>query len=290
MTPGEAFQAYCDAFAAGDGTAMAELFTDDGLFEASSLDAPLRGRRQLERQLGVIASASTGISTEIRLAIEDGERGHFEGCYQAEIVGTGGKLDGSAQRIDFKFVAIVEMHAGRIACLREIFDTRPLHPEERQRVWPMNRRTPYWDGTVAARCKEWSVYNNMYFPMIYSHMPYEDYRALLDGVTLWDVGLERQTQLRGPDAHAFLDYLCCRDMSAMRPGDCRYALICDDLGMIMGDPVVLWPRADTIWISHGNTDITLWARGIAMGSDWEVEVSEPDVAPLQIQGPLALDL
>jgi aminomethyltransferase len=290
MTPGEAFEAYCEFFAAGDGAAMAGLFTEDGVFEASSLDAPLRGRRRLESQLQIIANGATAIRTEIRLAIEDGERGHFEGVYEAEVVGTGGKLDGSAHRIDFKFVAMVEMRGGKIARLAEIFDTRPLHPEERQYVWAMNRRTPYWDGTVAAKCMEWSVYNNMYFPMIYSRMPFEDYRALLDGVTLWDVGLERQTQLRGPDAPAFLDYLCCRDMSGMRPGDCRYAQICDDHGMIMGDPVVLWPRADTLWISHGNTDITLWARGIAMGSDWEVEVSEPDVAPLQIQGPLALDV
>jgi len=290
MNPTTAFQKYCDAFAAGDGAAMAELFTDDGVFEASSLDSPLHGRRQLETQLGIISNGSMRISTELRVALEDGDRGHFEGSYEAEVVGTGGKLDGSAHRIDFKFAAIVEMRDARIARLSEIFDTRPLHPEERQYVWAMNRRTPYWDGTVAARCKEWSVYNNMYFPMIYSRMPYEDYRTLLDGVTLWDVGLERQTQLRGPDAHAFLDYLCCRDMSTMRPGDCRYAQICDDRGMIMGDPVVLWPRADIIWISHGNTDITLWARGIAMGSDREVEVSEPDVAPLQIQGPLALDL
>lgn len=290
MTPTRAFEAYCRAFAAADGAAMAELFTADGVFEASSLDAPLRGRARLRSELGIISRAARQIRTEIRLAFEDGDLGLFEGAYYAEVIGTGGKLDGAPHRIDFRFVAHIEMRAGKIARLSECFDTRPLHPEERQRVWAMNRRTPYWDGTVAARCKEWSVYNNMYFPMIYSRMPYEDYAALLEGVTLWDVGLERQTQLQGPDALAFLDYLCCRDMAAMRPGDCRYALICDDRGRIMGDPVVLYPREQTIWISHGNTDITLWARGIAMNSDWRVEVSEPDVAPLQIQGPLALDV
>lgn len=288
MTPTTAFESYCNAFARGDHLAMASLFTDDGIFEASSLDAPLQGRSQLESQLRVISSSSRNIRTDIRVAIEAGDRGHFEGAYQAEIIGTGGKLDGSPHRIDFKFVAIIEMFDGKIARLSEIFDTRPLHPEERQYVWAMNRRTPYWDATVAARCKEWSVYNNMFFPMIYSRTPYEDYCALLEDVTLWDVGLERQTQLKGPDAQAFLDYLCCRDMSGMQVGDCRYGLICDDQGKMMGDPVVLWPFDDTIWISHGNTDISLWARGIAMNSDWKVEVSEPDVAPLQIQGPKAL--
>jgi len=290
MTPTNAFQVYCDAFCEGDHIAMADLFTDDGVFEASSLDTPIRGKDELESQLRIISNSCRNIQAEIRVAIETAERGHFEGTYEAEILGTGGKLDGSAHRIDFKFVAVVEMRDGKIARLSEIFDTRPLHPEERQYTWAMNRRTPYWDGTVAAKCKEWSVYNNMYFPMIYSRTPYEDYCALLEGVTLWDVGLERQTQLKGPDAHAFLDYLCCRDMSDMKVGDCRYGLLCDDFGKMMSDPVVLWPSEDTIWLSHGNTDLTLWARGIVMGSDWDVEVTEPDVAPLQIQGPLALEV
>lgn len=290
MTPLSAFTAYCDAFAAGDGAIMAALFCEDGVFEAPSLDAPIRGHARLERELQAIARACRDIRTEIRVAVEDGERGHFEGAYFAEIIGTGGKLDGSPQRVDFRFVAIVEMRDGRIARLAELFDTRPHHPEERQRVWTLNRRTPYWDGTVAARAKEWSVYNNMYFPMLYSRAPYEDYAALLEGVTLWDVGLERQTQLRGPDAHALLDYLCCRDMSDLRVGECRYGLVVDDHGKLMCDPVVLWPFADTIWLSHGNVDLTLWTRGIVMNSDWDVEVSEPDVAPLQVQGPLALDV
>ena len=290
MTPTQAFEAYCEAFARGDHHALADLFAADGVFEASSLDAPICGRDNLRSQLRVISNSSKNIHTEIRVAIETGEHGLFEGAYEAEIIGTGGKIDGSAHRIDFRFVASVEMRDGKIARLAEIFDTRPMHPEERQRAWTLNRRTPYWDATVAAKCKEWSVYNNMHFPMIYSRTPYEDYCALLEGVTLWDVGLERQTQLQGPDAHAFLDYLCCRDMSPMQPGDCRYGLVCDDQGKIMCDPVVLWPFADTIWMSHGSVDLTLWARGIVMGSKWRVEVSEPDIAPLQIQGPLALQV
>ena len=239
MTPTVAFNAYCEAFRKGDHLTMADLFTDDGIFEASSLDAPIRGKSQLCSELRIISNSSKNIHTEIRVAIENGDRGHFEGSYAAEIIGSGGKLDGSPHRIDFKFVAIVEMQDGKISRLSEIFDTRPLHPEERQRVWTLNRKSPYWNGTVAAKCKEWSVYNNMYFPMIYSRTPYEDYSALLEGVTLWDVGLERQTQLQGTDAFAFLDYLCCRDMSDMLVGDCRYSLVCDDHGRSDG------PRCDS---------------------------------------------
>ena len=284
----QAFEDYCAAWTRHDGSAMAALFTEDGVFEASTLDQPIRGSTALRRELRIVASGQKNIRTETRLAIETPAGAVIEGTYHGELIGTGGKVDGSAVRADFKFVAVVEMRDGKMSRLREIFDTRALYPEERQRMWAMNRLTPYWQGTVDANCMEWSVYNNMFFPMIYSRSPYEDYAALLEGVTLWDVALERQTQLTGPDAVAFLDYLCCRDMSTMKPGDCRYAIVCDETGQVLADPVVLHPWEDTVWLSHGNTDITLWARGIALNSDWDVEVSEPDVAPLQLQGPLAL--
>ncbi|MGY8995484.1 MAG: nuclear transport factor 2 family protein [Alphaproteobacteria bacterium] len=288
MTPSAAFEAYCAAWVAGDHIAMTDLFTDDGVFEASTLDRPAKGREALLSQLRWIAQGQKNIRTETRTAIDVGDTAYIEGTYRGEIIGTGGKIDGSPHRVDFRFVAVVEMRDGKIARLAEIYDARPLFPEERQRMFTINRRTPYWQKTVEAGAMEWSVYNNMHFPMIYSHTPHEDYCALLEGVTLWDVALERQTQLKGPDAFAFLDYLCCRDMSTMAVGDCRYGLLSDEEGKLMCDPVVLRPWEDTIWLSHGNTDVTLWARGIVMGTDWDVDVSEPDVAPLQIQGPLAL--
>ena len=290
MTAVEAFDRYCQAWIAKDGAAMAALFTEDGEFDTSTLDAPIRGRAALAKQLRIIAASHTQIETETRRAIETPTGALIEATYSARVIGAGGKVDGSPNRADFKLMAVVEMRDGLIARLREIFDARPLYNEERQRMWTMNRLTPYWPGVAAAGCMEWSVYNNMFFPMIYSRAPYEDYAALMEGVTLWDVALERQTEIRGPDARAFLDYLCCRDMSDMAPGECRYTLMSDENGVVLGDPVVLMPWENVAWISHGNTDMTLWARGIAMDSDWDVTISEPDVAPLQLQGPLARDV
>ena len=106
----------------------------------------------------------------------------------------------------------------------------------------------------------WSVYNNMHFPMIYSRTPYEDYCALIEGVTLWDVGLERQTQLSGPDVLAFLDYLCCRDMSTMGAGDCRYAYLTDEHGQMLADPVVL-PGPGSRFGSKGSPSRATVPRG-----------------------------
>jgi glycine cleavage system aminomethyltransferase T len=109
-------------------------------------------------------------------------------------------------------------------------------------------------------------------------------------VTLWDVGAERQTEIRGPDALKFAQYLTTRDLSKLNPGDCKYTLACDANGAIICDPVLLYPWQDLVWLSHGDADLTLWAAGIAMHRGLKVEVREPDVSPLQLQGPRSLEL
>ncbi|RRH93639.1 glycine cleavage system protein T [Mesorhizobium tamadayense] len=290
MTPTAAFQAFCNAYAAGNYDAMAALFTDDGVFDAPNIEKPAAGRDAIRKQLRILSHAQKDVSTTIRNSVDAGDKGYIEASFEAAVVGAGGKINGAQVRTDFHLVAAVEMRDGQILRLTEHFDRRPLYPEERQRMWMFNRRTPYWQKTVDAECQEWTVYNNMHFPTIYSRMPYEDYAALVEDVTLWDVGLERQTQIKGPDALAFFDYLSCRDMSKMAVGDCMYALICHDDGTLMADPVCFRPFDDTIWLSHGNADVTFWARGIAMNSKWDVDVSEPDIAPMQVQGPLAQEV
>jgi aminomethyltransferase len=129
------------------------------------------------------------------------------------------------------------------------------------------------------------VYNHMYMPIAYGRDPALDYRALTEAVTLWDVGAERQTELRGPDALRLADYLCTRDLRELAVGKCRYTLVCDERGQIMSEPIVLRPWPDVVWISHGDTDITLWAAAIAAHGGYDAQVGEPDVAPLQVQGP-----
>jgi glycine cleavage system aminomethyltransferase T len=134
------------------------------------------------------------------------------------------------------------------------------------------------------------VYNHMYMAMAFDRDPVEDYRAVTERVALWDVGAERQVELRGPDAVRFADYLVTRDLLGLKPGDCRYALCCDERGEILCDPVVIVPSDSVVWLSHGTIDLLLWARGIALHADYDVQVSEPDVAPLQVQGPRSRDV
>jgi glycine cleavage system aminomethyltransferase T len=149
------------------------------------------------------------------------------------------------------------------------------------------RRSPYFERTVALGAVEFMVYNHMYMPLDYGRDPREDYDALVERVTLWDVGAERQTELRGPDALRFADYLAPRDLSGLEVGDCRFSPVCDERGEIMADCIVLRPSPDVVWFSHGDVDYELWAHGLARAGGFDVAVTEADVAPLQLQGPRA---
>ncbi len=149
------------------------------------------------------------------------------------------------------------------------------------------RRSPYFERAIAEGAVEFMVYNHMYMPLDYGRDFKEDYDALLERVTLWDVGAERQTELRGPDALRFANYLAPRDLSGLEVGTCKFSPVCDQRGEIMADCIVLRPAEDVVWFSHGDVDYELWAYGLALAGGYDVTVEEADVSPMQLQGPLA---
>ena len=129
-----------------------------------------------------------------------------------------------------------------------------------------------------------TVYNHMVMPGVYEGM-LEEYRALLEDVTLWDVAVERQVEILGPDALALTQYLCTRDVSWVAVGQCRYTFLCNYEGGILNDPVLLRLGEDRFWLSLADRDILLWAQAIAAERGLDVVVREPDVSPIQVQGP-----
>jgi glycine cleavage system aminomethyltransferase T len=163
-------------------------------------------------------------------------------------------------------------------------------PRARQPLHYTVRRSPYFERTVALGAVEFMVYNHTYMPLDYGRDPRVDYDALVERVTLWDVGAERQAELRGPDALAFADYLSPRRLDDLPVGGCRFTPVCDEAGEIMADCIVLRPWGNVVWFSHGDVDLELWAHGLARATGFDVRVSEADVAPLQLQGPRAADV
>ena len=131
-----------------------------------------------------------------------------------------------------------------------------------------------------------AVYNHMYHLLHYGD-PVAEYWALVDGVTLWDVAYQRQVEIRGPDAMAFTQMLVPRDLSSHEVGQCKYAFMTNADGGIICDPVILRLDEDRFWLSAADADVHLWCQGLVLAAEFDVVVSVPDVAPVQIQGPQA---
>ncbi|MEM1101013.1 MAG: dimethylsulfoniopropionate demethylase [Pseudomonadota bacterium] len=148
------------------------------------------------------------------------------------------------------------------------------------------RRTPFSDGVEAAGVKGYTVYNRMLLPT-YFESPEADYHHLKRHVQVWDVAVERQVELRGPDAGRLMQMLTPRDLRPMLPGQCYYVPMVDETGGMLNDPVAVKLSEDRYWVSIADSDLLLWIKGIAYGFRLDVVVWEPDVSPLAVQGPKA---
>jgi aminomethyltransferase len=151
------------------------------------------------------------------------------------------------------------------------------------------KRSPYFEATQKAGCRGYTVYNHMLLPIRYATFEAE-YRRLLAGVTLWDVSVERNVEIAGRDGLRLAELLTPRDLSGCKVGEGRYVLLTDDAGGIVNDPVLLRLEEDRFWLACADSDVLLWAKGVARGAGLDVEVRELDVAPLQVQGPRSREL
>ncbi len=149
---------------------------------------------------------------------------------------------------------------------------------------PRVRKSPFFSATRRYGCKAYSVYNHTYMPLYYES-PEADFWRLVRDVTLWDVACQRQVEITGPDATRFTQLLTPRNLSNCAVGQCKYLLIADEDGGIVNDPVLLRLAEDRFWLSLSDSDVLLWAKGVARHAGLDVSLREPDVSPLQVQGP-----
>jgi len=146
------------------------------------------------------------------------------------------------------------------------------------------RKSPYFDATLRWGAKGFSVYNHMYIPRDFGD-PVQNFWNLTNDAILCDVAVERQVEITGPDAARFTQMLTPRNLSKMQVGQCKYVLITNAQGGILNDPVLLRLGENHFWLSLADSDILLWAQGLAVHSGLDVTIREPDVSPLQLQGP-----
>ncbi len=151
------------------------------------------------------------------------------------------------------------------------------------------RKSPFFEATLADGMVSASVYNHMYMPTSYGD-PISEYNRVINGVAMWDVGVQRQVAIKGPDALKFARYLTPRNLDILKVGQGRYVPICNFEGILINDPVLLQISDTEVWLSIADSDIALWAGGIAGALGLDLRVFEPDVSPLAIQGPKAVEV
>jgi glycine cleavage system aminomethyltransferase T len=151
------------------------------------------------------------------------------------------------------------------------------------------RKSPYFDATLRHGAQAFSVYNHMYIPRDFGD-PVENYWNLVNAAILCDVAVERQVEITGPDAVDFMQLLTPRNLSECQVGQCKYVMITSEEGGIINDPILLRLGENHFWLSLADSDVLLWAKGVAVHSGMDVSIGEPDVSPLQLQGPKSLDI
>ena len=151
---------------------------------------------------------------------------------------------------------------------------------------PWYRQSPFFNATRRAGCTSYDIYNHMYLPAYYDD-PETEYWALSNGVTMWDVGVERTIEVSGPDADRLIDMITCRDLTKCAVKQGKYMLVTGPDGSIVNDPVLLHVAENRWWMQLADSDAGLYALGVAASSGLDAQVTTPDVHPMQVQGPMA---
>ena len=149
---------------------------------------------------------------------------------------------------------------------------------------PRIRKSPFFASSLKYGATEFHPYNGMWMPVGYD-TPVNEYWNTIERAGIWDVAVQRCVRISGPDAEAFTNLLTPRDVSQVRPGQCRYLIMTNQDGGILNDPVMLRIADDCFWLSTADADMYLWAKGVSAYSGHDVQVDAPPVYPLQVQGP-----
>ena len=151
------------------------------------------------------------------------------------------------------------------------------------------RNTPFTNRVTEAGVKAYTVYNRMLLPTMFDSLE-SDYHHLKSKVQVWDVSCQRQVEVNGPDATKLIQMLTPRNLSKMADDQCYYIPVVDETGGMLNDPVAVKHSENQWWISIADSDLLYWIKGLARGRNMDVDVFEPDVSPLAIQGPKSEEL
>jgi len=151
------------------------------------------------------------------------------------------------------------------------------------------RSTPYSSRIENQGVTAYSVYNHMLLPAAFGSLE-DSYHHLKEHVQVWDVAGERQVEIFGKDSTKLVQLMTCRDLSKSKVGRCYYCPIIDDKAGLINDPVILKLDENRWWVSIADSDVILFAKGLAIGNKFDVKIFEPNVDIMAVQGPKSYNL
>jgi Glycine cleavage system T protein (aminomethyltransferase) len=152
------------------------------------------------------------------------------------------------------------------------------------------RTTPYTSRIEKQGLKSYTIYNHMLLPAAFEGSMEESYYHLKEHVQIWDVAAERQVEISGEDSAKLVQLMTCRDLSNSKDGRCYYCPIIDDQGGLINDPIILRHNQKKWWLSIADSDVILFAKGLAIGANLNVNIFEPNVDIMAVQGPKSFAL
>ena len=152
------------------------------------------------------------------------------------------------------------------------------------------RRTPFTASVEKYGVTGFSVVNHTLLPKSFQNSIEDDYLHLQKYAQIWDVGCQRQVEIKGRDALKLIELMTPRSISELNSKKCLYIPLTDENGGIINDPILIKISDEHYYLSVADSDVLLWARGLAIGLGLNVRIREPDVWPLAIQGPKAADV
>ena len=151
------------------------------------------------------------------------------------------------------------------------------------------RSTPFTKKIEEQGVKSYTVYNHMLLPTSFSNVD-EEYLHLKKDVQIWDVSVQREIEISGKDAHQLVQLMTCRDLSKSKVGSCYYVPLIDSNGGMVNDPLI-YKLEDNIWrVCIADSDVLLYAKGIAAGKKLNVKIFEANIDTLAVQGPKSFKL
>ena len=151
------------------------------------------------------------------------------------------------------------------------------------------RSTPFSSRLEEQGVSSYTVYNHMLLPTSFKSFE-EEYFHLKKDVQIWDVSVQREIEISGPDSKKLIQLMTCRDLTGAMLKKCYYSPLIDKKGNLINDPVIFKIDNDKWRVSIADSDVMLFAKGIAEAKNFNLDIEEAKVYTIAVQGPKSKNL